>query len=83
MMGVPVNRSLGLVLAGDDGKHRLRQGGFGKGCSPTAFGHNGAHFQYGWTDPATGVSFAYLNNLVAENIRQAMLTMPVANAAAE
>jgi CubicO group peptidase (beta-lactamase class C family) len=83
MMGVPVNRSLGLVLAGHDGKHRLRQGGFGKGCSPTAFGHNGAHFQYGWTDPATGVSFAYLNNLVAENIRQAMLTMPVANAAAE
>jgi CubicO group peptidase (beta-lactamase class C family) len=81
MMGVPVNRSLGLVLAGDDGKHRLRQGGFGKGASPSAFGHSGAHFQYGWTDPATGVSFCYLNNLVAENIRQAVLTMPVSSAA--
>lgn len=81
MMGVPVNRTLGLVLAGDDGKHQFRQGGFGKHCSPAAFGHSGAHFQYGWTDPATGVSFCYLNNLVAENMRQAVLTMPVANAA--
>jgi len=83
MMGVPVNRSLGLVLAGDDGKHQLRQGGFGKGCSPLAFGHSGAHFQYAWTDPATGISFCYLNNLVAENIRQAILTMPVSRAASE
>lgn len=83
MMGVPVNRSLGLVLAGDDGKHQLRQGGFGKHCSPGAFGHSGAHFQYGWTDPATGVSFCYLNNLVAENVRQAILTMPVSKAASQ
>jgi CubicO group peptidase (beta-lactamase class C family) len=81
MMGVPVNRTLGLVLAGDDGKHQLRQGSFGKGCSPLAFGHAGAHFQMAWTDPATGVSFCYLNNLVAENMRQAMLVIPVANAA--
>jgi CubicO group peptidase (beta-lactamase class C family) len=81
MMGVPVNRTLGLVLAGSDGKHQLRQGSFGKGCSPLAFGHAGAHFQMAWTDPATGVSFCYLNNLVAENMRQAMLVIPVANAA--
>jgi CubicO group peptidase (beta-lactamase class C family) len=81
MMGVPVNRTLGLVLAGDDGKQQLRQGGFGKFSSPLTFGHSGAHFQYAWTDPASGISFCYLNNLVAENIRQAVLTMPVSTAA--
>ncbi|MCU1377746.1 MAG: penicillin-binding protein beta-lactamase class [Acidimicrobiales bacterium] len=83
LLGVPVMRTLGLVLAGDDGKEQLRYAGFGKGVSPAAFGHMGAHFQLAWTDPATGVSFAYVNNLVADNLRQAMLTMPVANAAAE
>jgi CubicO group peptidase (beta-lactamase class C family) len=62
MMGVPVNRSLGLVLAGDDGKHILRQAIFGSGNSPGSFGHAGVYAQVGWADPATGISFACLNN---------------------
>jgi CubicO group peptidase (beta-lactamase class C family) len=82
-MGVPVMRTLGLVLAGDDGQHQLRYAGFGKGVSPGAFGHMGAHFQLAWADPATGVSLAYVNNLVADNMRHAGAVFPVADAAAE
>lgn len=64
MLGVPVNRTLGLVLAGDDGQHELRYAIFGRGCSPGAFGHAGAHGQVAWADPASGLSFAYLTNAV-------------------
>ena len=60
MMGVPANRSRGLVLAGDDGRSHLR--GMGRTVSPAAFGHNGAAGQIAWADPATGLSFAYLTN---------------------
>ena len=62
MLGVPVNRTIGLVLAGDDGQHALRYASFGEANSPGAFGHAGAHGQIGWADPATGVSFAYANS---------------------
>ena len=62
MMGIPANRSRGLVLAGDDGMHTLRYAIFGEACSPGSFGHAGAHGQVGWADPATGISFAYLGN---------------------
>jgi len=62
LMGVPANRSLGLVIAGDDGQHVMRYGGFGQACSPGTFGHAGAFMQIGWADPATGLSFAYLSN---------------------
>ncbi|HET6812066.1 MAG TPA: serine hydrolase domain-containing protein [Acidimicrobiales bacterium] len=65
LMDVPANRTIGLVVAGDDGQHILRYASFGQGCSPGAFGHAGAHGQIGWADPATGVSFAYLNNAVS------------------
>jgi CubicO group peptidase (beta-lactamase class C family) len=61
-MGVAANRTVGLVLAGDDGLHELRYAIFGKQCSPGAFGHAGAHAQIAWADPATGISFAYLTN---------------------
>ena len=60
MLGVPANRSLGLVLAGDDGNAPFR--GMGRTVSPGAFGHNGAGGQVAWADPATGLSFAYLTN---------------------
>jgi CubicO group peptidase (beta-lactamase class C family) len=60
LMGVPANRSLGLVLAGDDGQAYLR--GLGRTASPSAFGHNGAGGQIAFADPATGMSFAYLTN---------------------
>jgi CubicO group peptidase (beta-lactamase class C family) len=62
LMGVPVNRTLGLVVAGDHGKHILRYAIFGEGNSPGSFGHAGAHGQVAWCDPATGISFVYLTN---------------------
>jgi CubicO group peptidase (beta-lactamase class C family) len=74
LMHVPVNRTLGLVLAGDDGQHFARYGSFGVNNSPRSIGHAGAHGQVGWGDPTTGVSFAYCANgissdVVAEAIR--------------
>ena len=65
-MGIPVNRTLGLVVAGDDGHSSLR--GFGHTVSPAAFGHNGAGGQIAWADPATGLSFAYLTNGLDRNV---------------
>jgi CubicO group peptidase (beta-lactamase class C family) len=70
-MGVPVNRTLGLVVAGDDGNHILRYAIFGAGNSPGSFGHAGAHAQVGWADPRTGISFAYLNNAVTGDAMRA------------
>jgi len=57
---VPANRSIGLMLCGDDGNGTRR--GFGHGNSPAAFGHDGAGGQVAWADPATGLSFVYLTN---------------------
>ncbi|MBK9180589.1 MAG: beta-lactamase family protein [Acidimicrobiales bacterium] len=59
--GVPAMRTLGLVLAGDDGRASLRHN-FGKTVSPGAFGHAGAAGQIAWADPATGLSFGYCTN---------------------
>ena len=67
LMGAPVNRSLGLVLAGDDGQHILRYAIFGTDCSPRSFGHAGAHAQIGWADPESGISFACLNTAVGSD----------------
>ena len=67
LMGAPVNRSLGLVIAGDDGQHILRYAIFGSDCSPGAFGHAGAHAQIAWADPATGISFTCLNTAVSSD----------------
>ncbi len=61
MTGAPSNRSLGLVVAGDDGLSHLRSN-LGRTVSPAAFGHAGAGGQIAWADPATGLSFAYLTN---------------------
>jgi CubicO group peptidase (beta-lactamase class C family) len=58
--GVPANRTLGLVVAGDDGKANMR--GFGKTQSPRTFGHNGAGGQLAWADPESGLSFCYFTN---------------------
>ena len=58
--GVPANRALGVIVAGDDGRSNLR--GMGRTVSPRAFGHNGAGGQLAWVDPATGLSLGYTTN---------------------
>lgn len=60
LTGVPANRALGVVVAGDDGRANLR--GFGHTQSPRTFGHNGAGGQLAWADPDSGLSFCYLTN---------------------
>jgi CubicO group peptidase (beta-lactamase class C family) len=62
LLSVPAHRTLGLVLAGDDGQHFMRYGSFGVANSPRSIGHAGAHMQIGWADPETGISFAYCTN---------------------
>ena len=64
--GVPANRSLGLVIVGDDGRANLR--GFGHTGSPRTFGHNGAGGQIAWADPESGISFAYLTNGMDQHV---------------
>jgi CubicO group peptidase (beta-lactamase class C family) len=60
MFQVPANRTLGLVVAGDDDKAAVR--GFGRGNSPRSFGAQGVGGQIAWADPVSGVSFCYLTN---------------------
>jgi CubicO group peptidase (beta-lactamase class C family) len=60
MTGVPVRRTIGLCLCGDDGLGPRR--GFGHGNSPGTFGHGGAGGQIAWADPESGLSFVYLTN---------------------
>jgi len=80
-LGTPANRSLGLVLAGDDGRSAAR--GMGHTVSPGAFGHNGAGGQIAWADPATGLSFCYLTNgLDQHQLREWRRTSGIASRAA-
>ena len=82
IMGVSANRTLGLVLAGDDGMHELRYAIFGHHCSPGSFGHAGMHGQVGWADPASGLSFAFLTNAVdADMMRSGMRSNALATIA--
>jgi CubicO group peptidase (beta-lactamase class C family) len=60
LMSIPANRTLGITLAGDDGKAPWR--GFGYTASGRTFGHGGAGGQIAWADPDTGISFAYLTD---------------------
>lgn len=83
MTGVPANRSLGLVICGDDGKGSMRQGAFGKTCGPRSFGHGGAHGQIAWADPDTGLSFGYCTNgLDRHPVRHARRTIALSSLAA-
>jgi CubicO group peptidase (beta-lactamase class C family) len=83
LMHVAANRTIGLVLAGDDGLHQFRYGMFGKDNSPGSFGHAGAHCQVAWADPATGISFSFLKNgLEADMMGDALNVIPVTDAAA-
>ncbi|MEK7424455.1 MAG: serine hydrolase domain-containing protein [Actinomycetota bacterium] len=81
LIGVPANRTLGLVVAGDDGSSHLR--GMGRTVSALAFGHNGAKGQIAWADPATGLSFGYCTNGLDENaVREPRRTVALASLAA-
>lgn len=83
LMNVSANRTLGLVLAGDDGLHQFRYGMFGAANSPGSFGHAGAHSQVAWADPATGLAFCFVKNgLRADMMADAVNVIPITNAAA-
>jgi CubicO group peptidase (beta-lactamase class C family) len=60
MRGVPANRTLGLVVAGDDGQAALRE--FGLEAGPRTFGASGLGGQIAWADPDSGLSFCWLTN---------------------
>lgn len=80
LTGVPVNRALGVVIAGDE---RRNHRGFGHTNSPSAFGHQGAGGQLAWADPATGISLGYCTNGHDRNaIRQARRGVSISNRAA-
>jgi CubicO group peptidase (beta-lactamase class C family) len=81
MTGVPANRTLGLIRAGDDGMSNFR--GMGRTVSPQAVGHNGAGGQIAWGDPATGLSFGYCTNGLDQNaLREPRRTTALASLAA-
>jgi CubicO group peptidase (beta-lactamase class C family) len=66
LRGVPANRTLGLVCAGDDGNAPMR--GFSRHCSPRAFGHDGAAGQVAWADPESGLSCCFLTAGIERDI---------------
>ncbi|MEI2637564.1 MAG: serine hydrolase domain-containing protein [Microthrixaceae bacterium] len=65
MTGVPSNRSLGLVISGDDGLSAARS--MGPTVSSRTFGHNGAGGQIVWGDPESGISFVFLTSAIERN----------------
>lgn len=80
--GVPANRALSIVIAGDDGQAAMR--GFGHTTSPKAFGHGGAGGQIAWADPETGLSFVWLTDgLDRHLLRQWRRTAGIASRAGE
>jgi CubicO group peptidase (beta-lactamase class C family) len=67
----PANRSLGLIIQGDD-DHGDRRGMGAQQTSPRCFGHHGAGGQIAWADPDTGISFCFLtDSLDANSVRVA------------
>lgn len=82
MWGMPANRTLGLVVAGDDDNASRR--GFGRTASPRAFGHNGAGGQLAFADPASGLSVAYVTAGMDQHIlRQYRRDTAIASLAAD
>jgi CubicO group peptidase (beta-lactamase class C family) len=69
VLGVPANRSLGLMIAGDDGYAPRR--GMGKTTSARTFGHPGVGGQVAWADPESGLSFCFLTNGLDANMLRA------------
>jgi CubicO group peptidase (beta-lactamase class C family) len=79
-LGVPANRTRGLVVHGDDEKSHIR--GMGRTVSARAFGHNGAGGQIAFGDPETGASFCFLTDGIDQHeIRQARRGSAIASRA--
>jgi CubicO group peptidase (beta-lactamase class C family) len=80
VFGTPINRGLGVVVAGDTGRAAR---GYGPTGSARMFGHNGAGGQIAWADPETGLSFAFCTNGFDRNaLRQARRTVALSARAA-
>ncbi len=80
--GMPANRTLGLILAGDDGFADRR--GFGRTASGRSFGHPGAGGQIAFADPETGLSIGYATaGLDQHLIREGRRTIALASLAAD
>lgn len=80
MTGVPANRTLGLVQAGDDGFAHVR--GMGRTVSPLTVGHNGARGQIAWGDPVSGLSLGYCTNgLDRHSVREQRRTSAISSTA--
>lgn len=77
--GVPVNRALSVVVAGDQPEAR----GFGPLASPRAFGHGGAGGQLAWGDPETGLSVGFVTNAFVDPERQRVRGRTIAKLAVE
>ena len=58
--GIPANRTLGLMIAGDDGKAWMRE--VGTTAGPRTFVASAAGGQVAWADPDTGLSFCFLTS---------------------
>lgn len=77
--GLPVNRALAVVVAGDHPAER----GFAPTASPRAFGHAGAGGQIAWGDPETGLSVGFVTNGFAPAEEQAERTREINRLAGE
>ncbi len=81
ILGIPVNRGLSVVVAGDDGNAHLR--GFGNVASPRAFGHSGAGGQIAWGDPETGISVGYCTDGFVDWLTETRRTIAISSLAAD
>lgn len=78
--GIPPNRGLSIIVAGNDGNAHLR--GFGKVASHRAFGHGGTGGQIAWGDPETGISVGYCTNGFVDWMTQARRITAISGLAA-